>query len=115
MKLKIFMLSLVLVISTSVMASLEGKTITVTYEGDQSYFMRFQDQKVHWKGLSGADMGSETNAYKGKEIIKDVYFVQWIENNGTFVTLVLDFNKLISHSSGTGPYGDWFREGKIRD
>ncbi len=96
---------------------LSGKNFLFQYEGDDHYAVRFADTVLTWEGVKGADLGkSETDAYRLKEVASKIYLINWIENNGTFVAVVMNLESMKVFSTGE-KYGEyqWFREGLISD
>jgi uncharacterized protein YvpB len=95
--------------------SLSGRNIQIQYEDGQSYSVSFSDAEVTWKGLRGPDLGTERDAYRIKDMGPKNFLVSWTERDGSFVALVLDFEKMQAYSTGQAAGESWIRNGKITE
>jgi phenolic acid decarboxylase len=94
--------------------TLNGKKFLFKYEGEQHYLVHFSQAEVKWECVKGDELGrSETDLFRFDIIADDVYFVQWVELDGTFVALTINLktNKIIS--TGASGTFNWFRKGDV--
>lgn len=92
-----------------------GRKFLFMYEGDQHYQVSFTDASVTWLGVKGDEVGrSETDKYQSSLIAPGVYFIQWSEQDGTFVALTINLRTKTIHSTGISGHYTWFRKGKFR-
>lgn len=84
----------------------------VHYEGGNSYDVQLTDTTITWLGLEGTDQGrGETDAITRKKLNSSVDVIQWSEKNGSFATLILDFQHMVTISSARDQNGDWLAYG----
>lgn len=85
-----------------------------TYDSGNTYDIKLTDDTITWTGLSGPDKGvSETDVIKRKSLSSNVDIIQWIERDGSFVTVAFDRENLTVVSSGRYDEGTWFWNGKV--
>lgn len=84
------------------------------YDSGNTYDIKITDDTITWTGLSGPDKGiSETDAIKRKSLSSNVEIIQWIEKDGSFVTVAFDHKNLTVVSSGRYEKGTWFWNGTV--
>ena len=82
------------------------------YGKDMIFDVRLTDNTITWESLAGPDKGqNETDLIERKVLSSDVEVMQWTENDGTFVTVILDRNHLKVISSGKFSTGTWLWSG----
>ena len=82
------------------------------YDSDHAYDVKLNDSTITWKSLSGPDKGQmETDNINRKNLSEDVDVIQWTENDGTFITVVLDRTLLNVVSSGKYSTDTWLWSG----
>lgn len=95
---------------------LNDKKFLFKYEGDQHYEVTFTKDKVHWECVQGDEIGRlETDLYQSGKISEKVYFIQWIETDGTFVVLTINLETMRIISTGISGTFKWFRSGTIEN
>ena len=82
-------------LSLNSVSSIIGRKIKVEYPTMQAEMTYTSDSTLHWKTIDNGIVaeGDENVAYKA--IAKDMYFINWIENDGITVSQVVDFKKNI--------------------
>lgn len=95
---------------------LNGKKLLLKYEGNLHYKVNFTKNTIHWECTQGDEIGSsETNSYQLEKISRKIYFIQWMETDGTFVALTLNLKTMRVISTGIYRDYKWFRKGAVID
>ncbi|RDI39943.1 MoaF-related domain-containing protein [Aquicella lusitana] len=99
--------------TSSVAAAPKVEHYIFKYESDRAFDVKLTDNTITWQSLSGPDKGqTETDFINRKKLSKNIEIVQWAENDGTFVTVILDRAQLNVISSGKFSTGTWLWSGK---
>ncbi len=103
-------LMLIIVFSTTIKASelstptrkLDGTSISYDYTSGRSYNVKFQNEGVSYRYLTGSKPEKWWGPfpYKTFEVENNVYFVSWFEKGyGDYVTLLINFNDNLLYGS----------------
>lgn len=88
---------------TSTALTLDGKSITYTYQELGTVRLDFADGLVRFEWLKGPNAGNqgEGSPYQVKLVAPKAYFLNWIEEkDSTTITLFINLEKGEVHSSG---------------
>ncbi len=90
--------------------ALHGEEFRFDY-GDFQADVSFTEDTVTWSD----GRVTETDAVRTYTSTPGVHFVQWTEEDGTFVTLLIDLNEMKVHNSVLPPGGGeaWFSLGRV--
>jgi len=88
----------------------------VHFTSGDSYDVKIKGDTLTWTGLKGDDKGeTRTNIVKHIALPNSVEVYQWTEKKtGSFITLVLDRNSMLSIMSGKGVKEEWLWQGKVQ-
>lgn len=80
---------------------LAGQRFEYTYENGIAYTISFEcEQTLRWEAVAGPDAGeSAIEMYDSVEVAPNIYFITWLEENGTVVSQVADYNQMIVYTS----------------
>ena len=82
--------------------ALNGTRITYEYSSGRSYNVKFEEQGVSYRYLSGPRPKKWWGPfpYKAVEVEKNVYYAAWFEEGyGDYVTLLINFNNRLLYGS----------------
>jgi MoaF N-terminal domain len=97
-----------------------GKKVHITYPSGLEVEAEYvSPQKVRWTAIAGPPAGtSGENEMHSAEVATDVYFLNWIEDNGIAVSQVLDLEheKVTTFVTFDTPDGrrSSFQEGRVQ-
>ena len=81
----------------------------ITYENGFSYEIRLTDTTIAWRDLPSGQF--ETDRLKKRQLSPQTTILQWQEQDGSFVTLSIQHDRVIS--SGIANKESWFLMGKL--
>jgi hypothetical protein len=98
---------------------LPGTRIHIAYPSGLELDAEYGDGEVHWSVTAGPPAGrSGTNATHVAEVAPNIHFINWIEDNGTTITQLLDLNASVITTFVTfdsdGRRASTFQRGTIR-
>lgn len=100
-------------ISTSlVIAAPNSEHYIFKYNSGYSFDIKLTDNTITWKALDGSNKGQTESDYINRRmLLNNTEVIQWIENDGTFVTVIFDriHNEVIS--SGKSSSETWLWSG----
>lgn len=82
--------------------ALNGTNITYEYTNGRSYNVKFEEQGVSYRYLSGPRPNKWWGSfpYQAFEVEKNVYYAAWFEEGyGDYVTLLINFNNRLLYGS----------------
>ncbi len=88
--------------SSETTQDLNGTVITYLYTSGRSYNVKFEDDVVSYRYLTGTkpDVWWGPFPYQAIKVEKNLYFASWFEEAyGDYVTLLINFNENILHGS----------------
>ena len=90
-KIALAILGLALVSPLSTLAAPKSEHYIFRYDSGYSFDVTLTDNTITWKVLEGSNKGqTETDYIKRKMLTNQTEVIQWIEKNGTFVTVIFD-------------------------
>jgi hypothetical protein len=99
----------------SLASELNGRRYKWEYESGNHYLISLDTNSITWTGTQGTDLGrTGTDPYQYFKLAPHTFMIQWTENDGTFVTVVINENKKTVWSSGQFNGKSWFRKGVIK-
>jgi MoaF C-terminal domain len=102
-------------INTHASANYHNEHFIINYHSGESYDVVLTDNTITWTGLEGNDKNySETDSINRKPLTDEVEVIQWIENDHTFMTLVLDRTQLKTIASGKNQQNSWLNTGDMQ-
>ncbi|PHS29633.1 MAG: hypothetical protein COA95_11515 [Methylophaga sp.] len=91
---------------SSLTRALNGTSISYDYTSGRSYNVKFQEEGVSYRYLSGSkpEQWWGPFPYEAFEIEQNVYFASWFEEGyGDYVTLLINFNNNLLYGSAILP------------
>lgn len=85
-----------------------GQRVQLLYEGGMKAEMQYlNDTTLHWKTIVNDSVAQEQNSMVQRRIDNSRFFVNWIENDGTTASQVIDFKEktVTVFLTFTGPDG----------
>ena len=85
-----------------------GQRVQLLYEGGMKAEVQYlNDTTLHWKTIVNDSVAQEQNSMVQRRIDNSRFFVNWIENDGTTASQVLDFKEktVTVFLTFTGPDG----------
>ena len=96
------------------LSTLDGHVLNFEYENGYIFQLSYSKSTLVWTGLKGPDEGkSEQDQYQSSEVAPQMYMVSWLENDGTFVTTLINLRALKVFSSGVSQGKTWFWTGNV--
>ena len=94
---------------------LTGHQFKYTYDNGVAYMVAFEsDQSLHWEAIAGPDRGrSATETYDSVQVAPNIHFITWLEEDGTVISQVADYNQMIVYTSLTCHGNQILLKGKL--
>ena len=80
---------------------LVGHRFEQVYDTGVTYLISFEcERTLRWEVVTGPDAGRSAIAlYDNVRIAPNVYFITWLEEDGTVVSQIADYNQMIVYTS----------------
>lgn len=82
-------------------AQLSGHQFRYSYDNGVAYIITFEsDQLLRWEAIAGPEQGmSAAETYDSVQVAPNVHFITWLEEGGTVISQVADYNQMIVYTS----------------
>lgn len=77
--------------NVAVTTSLLGHTILATYPEMKAEIQYLSDSVLHWETITDGNVAQDEEVMYQKRVGENLFFVNWIEADGTTVSQVVDF------------------------
>lgn len=96
-------------------AQLSGHQFKYSFDNGVAYEVIFEsDQSLHRKAIAGPDQGmSATQMYDSVQVAPNIHFITWLEEDGTVISQVADYNQMIVYTSLTCHGNQILLKGKL--
>jgi hypothetical protein len=94
---------------------LAGQRVEQIYENGVTFLISFQcDRTLRWEAVAGPDAGQVAiRLYDSVQIAPNIYFITWLEEGGTVISQVADYNQMIVYTSLTCDGNQLLLKGKM--